>query len=197
MFRLTPIVRNLLMINSIVFLAQILIRGLPIMDYLSLWNINTGNFRPYQLFTYMFVHHDGGHIFFNMIGLVFFGPILENLWGPMRFLAFYIICGIGAGLFNLILDLYVGDGSFGMMMGASGAVYGVLTAFGILFPNTVIQLLIPPIPIKAKYLVMIFGVIALYSAFNRSPGDNTAHFAHLGGIVVAIVQLQFWRFKSG
>ena len=196
MLRLTPAVRNLLMINSIVFLSQLLIKGLPVLEYLSLWGVHTGNFRPYQLFTYMFAHFDGGHIFFNMIGLVFFGPILENLWGSMRFLAFYLICGIGAGIFNIVMDMYVGGGSFGLMMGASGAVYGVMTAFGVLFPNMEIQLLIPPISIRAKYLVIFFGVVALYSAFNRSPGDNTAHFAHLGGIAIALIQLQFWRFTG-
>ncbi len=198
MFRITPLVRNLLAVNFLVFLVQMLFPGMHVTEYLSLWSVGTGNFRPYQLFTYMFVHDskDVSHIFFNMIALVFFGPILETVWGPMRFLSFYIICGIGAGLFNTLVDLYLGQG-FGIMLGASGAVYGVMTAFGVLFPNMEIQLLFPPIRLKAKYMVTIFGLIALYSAFNRAPGDHVAHFAHLGGIIVAIIQLQFWRFRGG
>lgn len=189
--RLTPVVRNLVMINAIIFLAASLVPGLRLEEKLSLWNIETAEFEPYQLFTYMFMHATFIHIFFNMMALAFMGPILETVWGQNRFLIFYLVTGIGAGIFNIVIDLTFGVGSFGLMMGASGAVYGVLTAFGILFPNMEIMLLIPPIPIKAKYMVLILGAIVLFSGFNAAPGDNTAHFAHLGGIVMAILFIQF------
>lgn len=213
MLRLTPVVKNIVIINVIVFIAQ---KFSPMVDisgcfnyppgarfddaitgYLALFsNVSTACFKPYQLFTYMFVHGGVFHIFFNMLALSFLGPMLESFWGPKRFLLFYLITGIGAGAFNILIDLFFGVGSFSSMVGASGAVYGVLTAFGVLFPNLELMLLFPPIPIKAKYLVMILGGIAIYSGFAASPGDNTAHFAHLGGIVVAFILLQFWRGRG-
>ncbi|MGC1242270.1 MAG: rhomboid family intramembrane serine protease [Chryseosolibacter sp.] len=190
MFRLTPIVRNLIFINVIVFVLQ---NMMPVVtEWLALWNVHTNLFRPYQLFTYMFCHADFFHIFFNMLLLSFFGPILEEFWDQKQFLLFYIIAGIGAGVFNILMDLFFGIGSFAMMIGASGAVYGVMTAFGIIFPNMELRLLFLPISFKAKYMVMVLGSIAIYSGFISAPGDNTAHLAHLGGIVVAIIMIQFW-----
>jgi len=188
MFRLTPIVRNLIFINVIVFVLQML---LPIENWLALWNVRSPNFRPYQLFTYMFCHGDFFHIFFNMLLLSFFGPILEEFWDQKKFLLFYVGTGIGAAVFNILMDLFFGIGSFGYMIGASGAVYGVMTAFGIIFPNMELRLLFLPISFKAKYMVMVLGSIAIFSGFRATPEDNTAHFAHLGGIVVAIILLQF------
>ena len=190
MFRLTPIVRNLIIINVIVF---VLSRMIPAINYwLALYNVHLMEFRPYQLFTYMFCHADFFHIFFNMLLLSFFGPILEEFWDQKQFLLFYIITGIGAGVFNILMDMVFGVGSFSVMIGASGAVYGVMTAFGIIFPNMELRLLFLPIAFKAKYMVMILGSIAIYSGFRSAPGDNTAHLAHLGGIVVAIIMIQFW-----
>ena len=190
MFRLTPIVRNLIIINVVVFVLQ---NMMPVItEYLALFNVQTTYFRPYQLFTYMFCHADFFHIFFNMLLLSFFGPILEEFWDQKQFLLFYIITGIGAGVFNILMDMIFGIGSFSMMIGASGAVYGVMTAFGIIFPNMELRLLFLPIAFKAKYMVMILGSIAIYSGFRSAPGDNTAHLAHLGGIVVAIIMIQFW-----
>ena len=183
MFRLTPIVRNLIFINVIVFVIQMMI---PIENWLALWNVRSPNFRPYQLFTYMFSHADFFHIFFNMLLLSFFGPILEEFWDQKKFLLFYIATGIGAAVFNILMDLFFGIGTFGVMIGASGAVYGVMTAFGIIFPNMELRLLFLPISFKAKYMVMVLGSIAIYSGFRSSPGDNTAHLAHLGGIVLVM-----------
>lgn len=195
MFRLTPVVRNLIMINSLIFLVQVLLPRLHITEYLSLWNVRTEYFKPYQLFTYMFVHSPEGftHIFFNMLTLVFIGPILETYWGPKRFLMFYIVCGIGAGVFNVLVDLLFGAGTFGIMLGASGAIYGVLMAFGMLFPNMEIMLLIPPIPIKAKYLVFLLG--GLTFLLDRS--GSVAHFAHLGGVIFAFILVRLWRGQGG
>lgn len=189
MFRLTPIVRNLIVVNVIVFVIQMI---LPVQNWLALWNVQSPNFRPYQLFTYMFCHADFFHIFFNMLLLSFFGPILEEFWDQTKFLMFYIVTGIGAAVFNILMDMFFGIGSFGVMLGASGAVYGVMTAFGIIFPNMELRLLFLPISFKAKYMVMVLGSIAIYSGFRSDPGDNTAHLAHLGGIVMAIILLQFW-----
>ncbi len=195
MLRLTPVVRNLIIINSVIFLLQVVFPGLHVTEYLSLWNIRTENFKPYQLFTYMFVHSPEGftHIFFNMLTLVFIGPILENFWGPKRFLTFYVICGIGAGAFNVLIDLFFGAGTFSIMLGASGAIYGVLMGFGMLFPNMEIMLLIPPIPIKAKYLVFLLGGIT----FLLDRSGSVAHFAHLGGVIIAFIVIRIWGSKGG
>ncbi|MCI0750558.1 MAG: rhomboid family intramembrane serine protease [Flammeovirgaceae bacterium] len=188
--RLTPVVRNLIFINVIVFIGQ-QIAPLHLTELLSLWNVRSEYFKPYQLFTYMFAHGGFGHIFFNMLSLAFMGPILEHYWGTQRFLLFYMVTGIGAGVLSVALDLFFGIGTFGIMMGASGAVYGILMGFGMIFPNMEIQLLIPPIPIKAKYLVFVlFGISLLL-------GGNVAHFAHLGGIIFAFILIKLWRSRGG
>jgi membrane associated rhomboid family serine protease len=196
MVQLTPVVKNLIIINVIIFFSRYILPGLDLEGFLALRNVRAPEWAPYQLFTYMFAHGDFYHILFNMMALSFFGPILEATWGGMRFLAFYMITGIGAGVFNILVDLYFGVGGFGAMVGASGAVYGTLTAFAFLYPNMEIRLLFPPINLKAKYLLMIFGGLALYSALSPRPGDNTANFAHLGGIVVGAITVQFWRGKG-
>ena len=195
MVRLTAVVRNLIFVNVIVFILQKILPGLG--DLLPLYSVHrTEYFKPYQLFTYMFCHADFFHIFFNMLMLSFFGPILEEFWGQKRFLLFYIIAGIGAGIFNILMDLFFGLGAFSVMLGASGAVYGVLTAFGIIFPNMELRLLFLPVSFKAKYMVMVLGGIAIYSGFKSDPSDNTAHLAHLGGIIVAIIMIQIWRGRG-
>jgi membrane associated rhomboid family serine protease len=194
MFRLSPIVKNLIIINVIVFFAQSI---MPILtQWLSLYNVNTPYFKPYQLFTYMFCHADFMHIFFNMLILSSFGPILEEFWGQKRFTMFYTICGVGAGMFNIVMDLFFGIGTFSAMIGASGAVYGVMTAFGLIFPDMELRLMLLPISFKAKYMVMVMGGLAIYSGFKATPGDNVAHFAHLGGIVIAIIFVQVWGRAS-
>jgi len=195
MFRLTPVVRNLIIINVIVFVFQSMSPGLTVM--LSLFNVHTTYFRPYQLFTYMFCHANFFHIFFNMLMLAFFGPILEEFWGPKRLIMLYTICGVGAGIFNILIDLVAGQPSFMSMIGASGAVYGVMTAFGIIFPDMELRLLFFPVSFKAKYMVMALGAIAIISGFRADAADNTAHLAHLGGIVVAIILIQVWRRTGG
>ena len=195
MLRFTPVVKNLILVNVVVFIAQALMPGLT--NILSLYGVQTQLFKPYQLFTYMFAHGGLFHIFFNMMALAFLGPVLETFWGSKRFLTFYLITGIGAAVFNIAMGFFVPNAAFGAMIGASGAVYGVLTAFGILFPDMELQLLFPPIPVKAKYLVLVLGGIAVFSGLRGRAGDNVAHFAHLGGIVVAFVLLQIWRRQGG
>jgi membrane associated rhomboid family serine protease len=210
MLRLTPVIRNLIMINAIVFLFQSLAPVKEFIDcidpgnpanypmdvvsgYLAMWFPQSDCFKPYQLFTYMFLHGGFMHIFFNMLTLAFMGPILENFWGAKKFLLFYMICGVGAGVFNMLVTTFFGLESYSVMMGASGAIYGVLMGFGMLFPNMEIMLLIPPIPIKAKYLVFVLGGMT----FLMDRGGNVAHFAHLGGIIFAFILIRAWRSQGG
>ncbi len=192
MFRLTPLVRNLIIINVVVFLAQNLLSQLYLTEYLSLWSVNSPNFKPYQFFTYMFAHGGLGHIFFNMFALASFAPILEGYWGDKKFLIFYLATGIGAGIIYAAFNYFFGEGSGGIMLGASGALYGVLMAFGMLFPNMEIMLLFPPIPIKAKYLVFLIGFITY--ALDRS--GTVAHLAHFGGAFIAFIIITIWRSQG-
>nr|PZN57832.1 MAG: DUF1751 domain-containing protein [Bacteroidota bacterium] len=209
MFRLTPVVKNLIVINALVFLAQQVapnaeffctIAGLPYADFgalvpgfLFLWSYKSDCFKPYQLFTYMFVHGGFSHIFFNMLALAFIAPTLETYWGPKRFLAFYLITGIGAAVFSILVNFFFGAGEFGVMVGASGAIYGVLMGFGMTFPNMEVMLLFPPIPIKAKYLVFLLGGLT----FLMDRSGQVAHFTHLGGVVVAFGLIMAWRKQGG
>jgi membrane associated rhomboid family serine protease len=209
MLRLTPVVKNLIIINVIVFVAGMLaphanfsecFRGGSFMEdadiitgYLALWNAQTDCFKPYQLFTYMFVHGGFSHIFFNMLTLAFIGPILESFWGPKRFATFYVVTGIGAAILSILVAKYLNIGVFGTMVGASGAIYGLLTGFGMLFPNMEVMLLIPPIPIKAKYLVFLMGGLT----FLMDRSGQVAHFTHLGGIIFAFILIRLWRHQGG
>lgn len=207
MLRLTPVVKNLIIINVIVFLGGMFapradfsdclgrglesIRGMDrdvVTGFLSLWNVKTECFKPYQLFTYMFVHGGFMHLFFNMIGFAFIGPILESYWGQKKFTIFFLVTGIGAGIFNVLVDMFLNLGSFGTMVGASGALYGFLMGFGMLFPNMEVRLLFPPIPIKAKYLVvLLFGL-----TFVMDRSGSVAHFTHLGGVIFAFILIKAW-----
>ncbi|MDZ7649636.1 MAG: rhomboid family intramembrane serine protease [Cytophagales bacterium] len=167
MFRLTPLVRNLVIINVVVFLAQNLLSNLHLTEYLSRYGASISpNFKPYQFFTYMFAHGGFGHIFFNMFALASFAPILEGYWGEKKFLIFYLATGIGAGIIYAAANFFLGTGAGGIMLGASGAIYGILMAFGMVFPNLELMLLFPPLPIKAKYMVFIMGFITY--ALDRS-----------------------------
>jgi len=157
--------------------------------YFSLYNAHTACFRPYQLFTYMFMHGGLGHIFFNMLALASFAPILESYWGEKKFLIFYVITGMGAGIIYALVNYFLFPGSGGSMLGASGAIYGILMAFGMVFPNMEIMLLFPPIPIKAKYMVFLMGFLTY--AMDRS--GSVAHLAHFGGAFVAFLLIMFWR----
>jgi membrane associated rhomboid family serine protease len=188
MFQTSPLIRNLIIINVVIFLFQKLV---PVTEYLlMLWPLNTENFKAYQLFTYMFAHGSFSHIFFNMLALASFGPILESYWGDRKFLIFYIANGIGAGLIYGGLNYFVGKG--GPMLGASGAIYGILMAFGMVFPNLEIMLLFPPIPLKAKYMVFVMGAIT----YAMDQSGQVAHAAHFGGAVAAFILITIWR-KQG
>jgi membrane associated rhomboid family serine protease len=192
MFRLTPLIRNLVIINVVVFLAQSLFdRTFPVSGYLSLWPIGSQYFGVYQLFTYMFAHGGFMHIFFNMLALASFAPILESYWGDKKFLFFYIATGMGAGLIYAGINYFMGT-SGGPMLGASGAIYGILMAFGMIFPNMELMLLFPPIPIKAKYMVFIMG----FMTYAMDSSGSVAHTAHFGGALVGFFLITFWRSQG-
>jgi membrane associated rhomboid family serine protease len=202
MFNLTPVVRNLIIINVVIFLAQNLapIHPSGCLEYqyiggltglVSLWPFGSCAFAPYQFLTYMFAHGGFGHIFFNMLALASFAPILENYWGDKKFLIFYLATGIGAGVIYGVANYFMGGGG-GSMLGASGAIYGILMAFGLVFPNLEIMLLFPPIPIKAKYMVFIMGILTY--ALDRS--GSVAHIAHFGGAFIAFVLISIWRSQG-
>jgi membrane associated rhomboid family serine protease len=191
MFNITPLVRTLIIINVAVFLLQSLLANLHVTEFLSLWDIHSDLFRPYQFFTYMFAHGSFTHIFFNMIAFASFAPILEGYWGDKKFLTFYIATGMGAGVIYAAFN-YFFPGNGGYMLGASGAIYGILMAFGMLFPNMELMLLFPPIPIKAKYMVFLMGFITY--ALDRS--GTVAHLAHFGGAFIAFLLISYWRTQG-
>lgn len=256
MFNITPVVKNLLIINIAVFAGALLLDVYPeLIQNFALYYIGSDNFRAWQFVTYMFLHADFRHIFGNMIGLLIFGPWLEQVWGSSRFLQYYMITGIGAAVLFmgvefieirdmkqdveaflldpspekyefLVLDHFEGyyqqvgsrirayaedPGNAALekqavvdvkdlygfvvnipMLGASGAVFGVLLAAGLLFPQRRIILLIPPIPVRARILVIFYGGYEVYALFQRMPGDNVAHMAHLGGMLIGFILLVIW-----
>lgn len=186
-----PAVKHLLIINLLAFVAlNTPMIGQMLFEYGALWPIGSGRFDVWQLVTYMFLHAGFGHIFFNLFALWMFGQAIENYWGTNRFTVYYFLTGIGAAL----LHMFVGGGG-APTLGASGAVYGILLAFGMMFPNRPIMLLFPPIPIKAKYFVAIFGIIELVSGLSRT-NSGVAHFAHLGGMLVGFILIKYWGLKS-
>lgn len=196
MLRLTPVVKNLILINVIVFIGQQVIPDLT--GYIGLFDFRSPYFKPYQLFTYMFAHGGFGHIFWNMLFLFFAGPALEEFWGQKKFLFFYMAAGLGAGIFYMIMELFVTHGQqVSIMFGASGAVYGVLTAFGIIFAEMNVRLFFV-FNVKAKYVVLFLGTMAIVNSVGpfRETGDGVAHLAHLGGIVVALILLIYWRSQG-
>ncbi len=191
MFNITPQVRTLIIINVIVFLGQNFTDYIT--AYFSLWPLGTPYFEPYQFLSYMFAHGGFGHIFFNMLALASFAPILETYWGEKKFLFFYLACGIGAGMIYGAVNYFFFPGHGGPMLGASGALYGVLMAFGLVFPNMELMLLFPPIPIKAKYMVFVIGGITYF--MDRT--GTVAHLAHFGGAFVGFVIINYWKSQGG
>lgn len=257
MFNLTPTVRLLLFLNLGVFAAQIyFLPGLTEMG--SLYPFGSPYLRPWQFLTYMFLHAGWGHIFSNMFGLISFGPLLEQRWGGQRFLTFWLVCGVGAGVLyqgvryyelarmeqarqefrahpnggdfadffrsylpeatgyeNVAAQLQREPGNQELiasatqtldaivresrdspnagMLGASGALFGLLFAFAYLFPNTELFLLFFPFPIKAKYFVFFYAMYELWKGVHRTPGDNVAHFAHLGGLAIGFILVKLWE----
>ena len=227
---LSPAVKNIIIINVLIYLACFVVPGLS--DSLTGYYFASPNFRPWQIVTHMFMHSmsDFTHIFFNMYALYLFGTALENYWGTKRFVIYYMTCGVGAFFLHMgvsyfeiqkimqsltdkdiyqvmitglqdgkeykvkMVELYSAINSG--VVGASGAVFGVLLGFGMLFPNTELMLLFPPIPLKAKYFVMIYGAIEFFLAMRQTAGDNVAHYAHLGGMLFGYLLLKYWQKKG-
>ena len=189
-----PVVLNLIIINALMLLAtELLPVGNRIVGALALFNVESPLFHSYHLVTYMFLHGGFSHLFFNMFALWMFGRTLEYELGSKRFLTYYMVCGIGAALIQYLTALAFGELPL-MLVGASGAVMGLLLAFGVMHPNAVIMLLIPPIPMKAKWFVIIYAVIELFLGW-RGVG-NVAHFAHVGGMLWGFLLLQWWKRRG-
>lgn len=204
---LPPVVKNLLILNVLFFLADISLqtRGIDLTQWLGLHYITAQDFYPWQFITYMFMHGNFSHLFFNMFALWMFGYALENHWGSKRFLVYYLITGVGAALIQTgVLALEIRGMTQGLppfaaqhyinqivTVGASGAVYGILLAFGMCFPNVPIFLYFF-FPIKAKWFVIIYGVIELFAGIGGT-ADGVAHFAHLGGMIFGLLLILYWR----
>lgn len=219
MNNIPTVTRNLLIINVVLFLATYLMQmiGADLNSILGLHFILAPDFKAYQLLTYMFAHGGWSHIFFNMFALWMFGCIVERTWGARKFLFYYIACGIGAGLFQELAQmvqfyLLAAEQIQGFTLsqtmlvvnanamflnawttvGASGAIYGILLAFGMLYPEERLFIFPLPVPIKAKWFVLIYAAIELFMAFSTT-GDGVAHLAHLGGMVVGFFLIRYWR----
>lgn len=182
-------------------------RHINLDTYLGLhYFLAPNDFNIAQLFTYMFMHASLTHLFFNMFGLWMFGRILEQVWGAKYFLFFYMACGVGAGLTQEIVQFIQYGTGAGLpfpeyldllnTVGASGAIYGILLGFGMLFPNQPIFIFPLPIPIKAKYFIVGYALLELLLGVSYSSGDGVAHFAHLGGMVVGLIIILYWRRKN-
>lgn len=190
MDRLLPITRALILATVGIYLVQIL-AGEYVMYRMALWSLNSMLFKPWQLITYGFVHGGLMHLFFNMFGLYMFGSEIERVLGARRFLIYYLVSVVGAGLLQMLIMPLL-HREFGPMVGASGGVFGVLLAFGMLFPQRRVMLLLPPIPMKAWVFVTLYGVIELaMGVFATQQG--VAHFAHLGGMLAGFLMLSIWR----
>ena len=258
---LPPVVKNLLIINALMLLGTWVLQqtGIDLKNILGLYFFESEHFMPFQYVTHIFMHANFIHLLSNMFALFMFGRVLESVWGPKRFLIYYMLTGLGAAalhtfvlwldyasmmkaftaftntptpeLFSSIINDALGrpaawvyefadkwaDNPDSMALanqgiqiarqaiiesvnvptvGASGAVFGILLAFGMLFPNTELMLIFPPIPIKAKYFVIAYGAYELYRGFQQSAGDNVAHFAHLGGMLFGFFLIKYWNKHS-
>ncbi len=216
-----PITKNLLIINVLCFFASYVFasHGIDFDELFGLHFFLASGFRPWQPFTYMFMHANLSHLFFNMFAVWMFGRIMEQTMGRNRFLFYYLTCGLGAGLAQELVQMgeywYYGFGSYEHIMfgdgtsmltadflnrwntvGASGAVYGILLSFGMTYPEERLFIFPLPVPIKAKYFVMGYAVIELLSALSQK-GDGVAHIAHLGGMLVGFLLLLYWRGGNG
>lgn len=220
MNNLPTVTKNLLIINVLCFFGMLVAKryGIDVENLLGLHFFLASDFNLSQLISYMFMHANFQHIFFNMFAVWMFGRVLEQVWGPKRFLTYYLICGIGAGLIQELVqyleyaftlsnydsvNLGIAGGIMPMeeylnmmtTVGASGAVYGILLAFGMLFPNSQMFIFPLPFPIKAKYFVIGYAVLELFLGLGG--GDGVAHFAHLGGMLFGLILIIYWRKKNG
>lgn len=216
-----PITKNLLIINVLFFCATLVgeLRGVDLADFLGLHFFLASDFRLWQPLTYMFMHGGFWHIFLNMFALWMFGSVIESYWGGRRFIIYYLVCGIGAGLVQegvqYLTYLHQGLAQYEMVrtiygtipmedylntwntVGASGAVYGILLAYGLTFPNNRVFIFPFPFPIKALYFVIVYACIELVGGLSNNAADNVAHFAHLGGMLFGLGLIWLWRKGGG
>lgn len=217
------VTKNIIIINVLCWIASLSLPkiGINLVDLFGLHVLGANDFQPFQVISYMFLHDTSSftHVFFNMFAVYMFGRVLENVWGSKRFLIYYMVTGIGAGLVQEVMwlynmqDLFLGgftsvnlngveviDRSeyldLFVTIGASGSVFGILLAFGMLFPNIPLYLMFVPIPIKAKYFVFFYGLAELFMGVANFSGDNVAHFAHLGGMLFGFFLIRYWRKKQ-
>ncbi len=184
----TPVSFGIIILCAIIFLTRFQPPGL------ALWPVESGFFSPWQLISYAFLHGNFNHLFFNMFAVWMFGTPLERVWGTKRFVSYYAICVIGAAVMQLAVQLI--EGGIYPTIGASGGVFGLLLAYGVMWPDNRIFLIFFPVPIKAKWFVLIYGGIELLLGFSRTmPG--IAHFAHLGGMIFGAVLLYRWGWRPG
>ena len=204
---MSPVIKNLVIINTVMLIATWII-GESMYEKLALFPFESPFFKPYQLITHMFMHGDFWHLFFNMYTLMIFGTVLERIWGSKKFLLFYFVTGIGAALchslvLHLQYDALMEAGKIASAtavlgtptVGASGAIYGVLLGYGMLFPDNRLQLIFPPVAMKAKWFVIIFGAIELITGLTGM-GGNIAHFAHLGGMLFGLIMILIWKKQN-
>jgi membrane associated rhomboid family serine protease len=184
------VTRNLLIANGVMFVLLLGTGGA--LGTLALWPLG-GGFMPWQLVTYAFLHASAGHILFNMLGVYSFGADLERVWGPRRFLTYYIACAVAAGVTQLVFAAVTG--AVYPTVGASGAVFGLLLAFALIFPHRTVMLLFPPIPMKAPVFALVFGALELLLGVTGTQ-EGVAHFAHLGGMLGGFLLLVSWRASS-
>ncbi|MDL2208581.1 rhomboid family intramembrane serine protease [Parabacteroides sp. OttesenSCG-928-O15] len=218
-----PVTKNLIIINLLLWLASLTLPkvGIDLIQLLGLHFPGAKDFGIWQFVTYMFMHDTSSisHVFFNMFAVYMFGRVLENVWGAKRFIIFYLVTGLGAGLVQeLVWFINLRDVLFSsqeiinlngvrlmakadflnlfVTIGASGSVFGILLAFGMLFPNIPLYIMFVPIPIKAKWFVIGYGVIELFLGIGNFGGDNVAHFAHLGGMIFGFFMIRYWKKKD-
>jgi len=213
----TPIVLNLIIINVLVFLAQMVAGGSQdagaASELFALHHYRSDYFKPYQVVTYMFMHAGIFHLLFNMFALWMFGSMVERVWGPKRFLIFYFICGVGSAFFQMgsyahefwqvdhgIINMAMSEyqdtlqrAQYTSTVGASGAIMGVLAAFGYLFPNMEMLIIPIPVPIKAKWAILGMISLDVFGGVVKVEGDNIAHFAHIGGAVIGFLLVLYWN----
>lgn len=188
---LPPITKALMLICTAVFCLQFLMGG-PMMVWFGLWPLGSGRFMPWQVGTYAFLHGDMLHLFFNMLGLYMFGAEIERLWGGKRYMQFLAASVLTAALCQMLITALVG--TMGPTIGISGGLYGLLLASAMLFPNRTIMPLFPPIPMKQRTFVMVFGGLELFQGLAGFTG--VAHFAHLGGMLGAWLMIRYWRGQA-
>lgn len=221
-----PVVKNLLIINVIFFIATWVFQqqGINLEALLGVFYLFSPNFNIWQPITYMFMHADITHIFFNMFALYMFGGVLESRWGTKRFIYFYLITGLGALALQYVvqgIEVYQIAGHFNPdlnvlksieftpkdtekfisiystpMVGASGAIFGLMVAFGMLYPNVELYIMFIPVPVKAKYFIPVYVLIELFLGVSQFKGDSVAHFAHLGGALIGFLLVKLWKDKN-